>query len=225
MFGGVIEMPLVIRAPIGAYLSAGAQHSNSFESLFAFVPGIKIITPSTPFNAKGLLKSAIRDNNTVLFFEHKKLYGTKGPVPEDEYTIPIGEAEVVREGSDVTIVTYSYMLQFCLKAAEKLKNEGVDIEIVDLRTVDPLDEDTFLDSIKKTHRLVVVQETWRQCSISSEIAAIAAEKALYHLDAPVIRVTAEDVPMPFSPVLEERVLPSVGKIIDAVNQVLERELA
>jgi len=225
MFGGIIEMPLVIRAPIGAYLSAGAQHSNSFESLFAFVPGIKIITPSTPYNAKGLLKSAIRDNNTVLFFEHKKLYGVKGPVPEDEYIIPLGEAEVVREGSDVTIVTYSYMLQFCLEAAEKLKNEGVYVEIVDLRTVDPLDEDTFLNSIKKTHRLVVVQETWRECSISSEIAAIAAEKVLFYLDAPILRVTAEDVPMPFSPVLEERVLPSVGKIIDAINQVLERQPA
>ena len=225
MFGGIIEMPLVIRAPIGAYLSAGAQHSNSFESLFAFVPGIKIITPSTPYNAKGLLKSAIRDNNTVLFFEHKKLYGVKGPVPEDDYVIPIGEAEVVREGSDVTIVTYSYMRQFCLEAAEKLEKEGVNVEIVDLRTVDPLDEDTFLNSIKKTHRLVVVQEAWRECSISSEIAAIAAEKVLYYLDAPILRVTAEDVPMPFSPVLEERVLPSVGKIIDAVNQVLEREPA
>ena len=225
MFGGIIEMPLVIRAPIGAYLSAGAQHSNSFESLFAFVPGIKIITPSTPYNAKGLLKSAIRDNNTVLFFEHKKLYGVKGPVPEDDYVIPIGEAEVVREGSDVTIVTYSYMRQFCLEAAKKLEKEGVNVEIVDLRTVDPLDEDTFLNSIKKTHRLVVVQETWRECSISSEIAAIAAEKVLYYLDAPILRVTAEDVPMPFSPVLEERVLPSVGKIIDAINQVLEREPA
>ena len=149
----------------------------------------------------------------------------KGYVPEEEYTIPLGEAEIVHEGSDVTIVTYSYMVQFCLEAAEKLKNEGVNIEIVDLRTVDPLDEDTFLNSIKKTHRLVVVQETWRECSISSEIAAIAAEKVLYYLDAPILRVTAEDVPIPFSPVLEERVLPSVGKIIDAVNQVLEREAA
>ncbi len=225
MFGGVIEMPLVIRAPIGAYLSAGAQHSNSFESIFAFVPGIKVITPSTPYNAKGLLKSAIRDNNTVLFFEHKKLYGMKGDVPAEEYTIPLGKAEIVHEGSDVTIVTYSYMLQFCLEAAKKFKNEGVSVEIVDLRTVDPLDEDTFLNSIKKTHRLVVVQETWRECSISSEVAAIAAEKALYYLDAPVIRVTAEDVPMPFSPILEQRVLPSVDKIIDAVNQILEREPA
>jgi pyruvate dehydrogenase E1 component beta subunit len=223
MFGGVLEMPLVIRAPIGAYLSAGAQHSNSFESLFSFVPGIKVVTPATPYDAKGLLKSAIRDNNTVLFFEHKKLYGVKGPVPEEEYTIPLGESAVVREGSDVTIVTYAYMVSFCLKAAEKLAAQGINVEIIDLRTVDPLDEKKFLESIQKTHRLVVVQETWRECSVSSEIAAIAAEKALYYLDAPVIRVTSEDVPMPFSPVLEERVLPSVDKIINAVNRVMERE--
>jgi len=225
MFGGVLEMPLVIRAPIGAYLSAGAQHSNSFESLFAFVPGIKVVTPSTPYNAKGLLKSAIRDNNTVLFFEHKKLYGVKGAVPEKEYTIPLGEAEVVREGNDITLVTYAYMRTFCERAADELANIGVDVEIIDLRTVDPIDKSAVLTSIQKTHHLVVVQETWRECSISSEIAAIAAEEALYYLDAPVIRVTAEDVPIPFSPVLEERVLPSVEKIVSAVNQSLERETA
>ncbi|MDP2990427.1 MAG: alpha-ketoacid dehydrogenase subunit beta [Kiritimatiellota bacterium] len=225
MFGGVLEMPLVIRAPIGAYLSAGAQHSNSFESLFSFVPGIKVVTPATPYDAKGLLKSAIRDNNTVLFFEHKKLYGVKGPVPEEEYTIPMGEAAIVREGTDVTIVTYAYMVSFCLKAAEKLAAQSVNVEIIDLRTVDPLDEKKILVSIQKTHRLVVVQETWRECSVSSEVAAIAAEKALYYLDAPVIRVTSEDVPMPFSPVLEQRVLPSVEKIVDAVNRVMEREPA
>lgn len=225
MFGGVLEMPLVIRAPIGGYLSAGAQHSNCFESLFAFVPGIKVVTPATPHDAKGLLKSAIRDNNTVLFFEHKKLYGVKGPVPEEEYTIPLGEASVVREGTDVTMVTYSYMLTFCLKAAEQLAAQGINVEIIDLRSVDPIDEAKILASIQKTHRLVVVQEPWRECSISSEIAAIAAEKALYYLDAPVVRVTAEDVPMPFSPVLEQVVLPSVEKIISAVNRVLEREAA
>jgi pyruvate/2-oxoglutarate/acetoin dehydrogenase E1 component len=225
MFGGVLEMPLVIRAPIGAYLSAGAQHSNSFESLFAFVPGIKVVTPSTPYNAKGLLKSAIRDNNTVLFFEHKKLYGVKGDVPEEEYTIPLGKAEVVREGTDVTIVTYSYILQFCLKAAQILEEQGISVEIVDLRTVDPLDQETFLKSVRKTHRLVVVQETWRGCSISSEIAAITAEKALYSLDAPIVRVTAEDVPVPFSPVLEQRVLPSIEKIVEAVKQMMEGEPA
>lgn len=222
MFGGVLQMPLVIRAPFGAYLSAGAQHSNSFESIFAFVPGIKVVTPATPYDAKGLLKSAIRDNNTVIFFEHKRLYGVKGDVPQDEYVIPLGEASIVREGTDVTIVTYSYMLTFCLEAAEKLASQGVNVEIIDLRTVDPLDEDKFLKSVQKTHRLVVVQETWRDCSVSSEVAAIAAEKALFYLDAPVVRVTAEDVPMPFSPVLEKHVLPSVEKIVDAVNHVMDR---
>jgi pyruvate dehydrogenase E1 component beta subunit len=184
-----------------------------------------VVTPSTPYDAKGLLKSAIRDNNTVLFFEHKKLYGVKGPVPEEEYTIPLGESAIVREGTDVTIVTYAYMTTFCLEAAEILAAQGVSVEVIDLRTVDPLDGTKFLASIQKTHHLVVVQETWKGCSVSSEIAAIAAEKALYSLDAPIIRVGAEDVPIPFSPVLEERVLPSVEKIVAAVNRSLERETA
>lgn len=221
MFGGVLEMPLVIRAPFGAYLNAGAQHSNSFESLFSFVPGITIITPSTPYDAKGLLKSAIRDNNVVLFFEHKKLYGTKGEVPEEEYVIPIGEAAIRRPGKDITLVAYGYMVQMCLKAAEKLAKEGTDAEVLDLRTVDPLDEAKILDSVKKTGHLVVVQETWRQCSISSEISAIVAEKALEYLDAPILRVTAKDVPIPFSPVLEEFVLPKEQDVIDAVHKSLK----
>jgi pyruvate dehydrogenase E1 component beta subunit len=226
MFGGIIEMPLVIRAPVGGYLSAGAQHSNSFESLFSFVPGIKVIMPATPYDAKGLLKSAIRDNNTVIFFEHKKLYGMKAHVPEEEYLIPIGEAEVKRKGSDVTIVTYSYMVHFCLAAAEKLAAEGIDVEIIDLRTVDPLDRDTIIESVKKSSRLVIVQETWADCSISSEIAALAVSSELFfYLDAPVERVTAKDVPIPFSPPLEEYVLPSEKSISDAVYRVLDREVA
>jgi pyruvate/2-oxoglutarate/acetoin dehydrogenase E1 component len=222
MFGGFLEMPLVIRAPIGAYLNAGAQHSNSFESLFSFVPGITIITPSTPYDAKGLLKSAVRDNNVVLFFEHKKLYGTKGEVPEEEYTIPIGDAVIRRQGKNITLVAYSYMVQMCLKAAEKLAKEGIEAEVIDLRTVDPLDEAKILDSVKKTSHLIVVQETWRQCSISSEISAIVAEKALEYLDGPILRVTAKDVPIPFSPVLEEFVLPKEQDIIDAVHESLNR---
>jgi len=222
MFGGVMQMPLVLRAPVGGYLSAGAQHSNSFESMFAFVPGIRVIMPATPYDAKGLLKSAIRDNNMVIFFEHKKLYGLKGPVPEEEYTLPLGVAEVKRSGKDVTIVTYSYMVHFCLAAAEKLAAEGVDVEVIDLRSVDPLDEQTILNSVHKTGRLVVVQETWRECSISSEVAALVAEKALFSLEAPVLRVTSQDVPVPFSPSLEQYVLPSEQSIIDAVNRVLER---
>jgi acetoin:2,6-dichlorophenolindophenol oxidoreductase subunit beta len=222
MFGGVLEMPLVIRAPIGAYLSAGAQHSNSFESFFAFVPGIKVVTPSTPYDVKGLLKSAIRDNNTVIFFEHKKLYGMKGDVPEEEYTIPLGDAIIRREGGDVTLVTYAYMVQFCLAAAEKLAQEGINVEIVDLRTVDPMDEEKILESVKKTGRLVIVQEIWKKCSVSSEIAALVAENALEYLDSPIVRVTAKDVPIPFSPSLEEYVLPKEQDIIDAVKKVLNR---
>jgi pyruvate dehydrogenase E1 component beta subunit len=222
MFGGILEMPLVLRAPIGGYLSAGAQHSNSFEAMFAHTPGLKVVVPATPYDAKGLLKSAIRDNNTVLFFEHKKLYGVKGPVPDGEYTLPLGVANVVREGTDVTVVAYAYMVSKCLAVAEQLAGEGISAEVIDLRTVDPLDEAAILDSVRKTGRLVVVQEPWRDCSVSSEIAARVAENALDYLDAPIRRVTAADVPIPFSPPLEEYVLPSEAKIRDAVNQVLER---
>jgi acetoin:2,6-dichlorophenolindophenol oxidoreductase subunit beta len=222
MFGGILEMPLVIRAPIGGYLSAGAQHSNSFESIFSFIPGIRVVTPSTPYDAKGLLKSAIRDNNTVLFFEHKKLYGVKGDVPAEEYTIPLGEAAIRRSGSHVTIISYAFMVGKSLAAAEQLAKEGIEAEVIDLRTVDPLDEEKILESVKKTGHLVVAQETWRQCSISSEVAALVAEQALDYLDAPIIRVTAKDVPVPFSPVLESYVLPKEQDIYDAVCKVLHR---
>ena len=221
MFGGEISVPLVLRAPVGGYLSAAAQHSHMFESMFAFIAGLKVVLPSTPYDAKGLLKSAIRDNNPVIFFEHKQLYEVEGNVPEEEYTIPLGQADVKREGSDVTLVTYSYMVSKSLAAAEELAKDGISVEVVDLRTVDPIDEESILASIRKTHRLVVVQETWPKCSVSSEVAAIAAEKALDYLDEPVIRVTAHEVPTPFSPVLEEYVLPSEEKIIAAVRQVTE----
>jgi pyruvate dehydrogenase E1 component beta subunit len=220
MFGGEISVPMVLRAPVGGYQSAAAQHSQSFESFFSFVPGLKVVLPATPYDVKGLLKSAIRDDNPVIFFEHKQLYETEGEVPDEEYTIPLGEAEVKRPGADVTIVAYSYMVPMSLRAAGRLAEEGIDAEVVDLRTVDPLDEETVLSSVRKTHRLVIVQEVWRKCSVSSEIAAIAAEKALYYLDAPILRVTARDVPNPFSPVLEEFVLPNEEKIIAAVKQAV-----
>lgn len=219
MFGGVISVPLVLRAPVGGYVSAAAQHSHMFESIFAFVPGLKVVLPSTPRDAKGLLKTAIRDNNPVIFFEHKQLYEVEDEVPEGEYTIPFGQADIKREGSDVTLVTYSYMVNKSLAAAKELARDGIDVEVIDLRTVDPLDEETILASIRKTHRLVIVQETWPKCSVSSEIAAIAAEKALDYLDEPVIRVTSREVPTPFAPVLEEYVLPNEEKIVAAVRQV------
>lgn len=222
MFGGLLSVPMVLRAPFGGYLSAGAHHSNSFEAIFAHTPGLKVVTPSTPYDAKGLLKSAVRDGNPVLFFEHKKLYGTKGPVPEEEYTLPIGKANVVREGNDVTIVAYAFMVSKALSVADELAEQGVQAEVIDLRTVDPLDDELIAGSVKKTGRLVVVQETWRDCSVSAEIAARMAETVLDYLDAPIVRVTAEDVPIPFSPVLEERVLPNEQKIRDAVYRVLDR---
>jgi pyruvate/2-oxoglutarate/acetoin dehydrogenase E1 component len=209
----------VLRAPVGGYLSAAAQHSHMFESMFSFVAGLKVALPATPYDAKGLLKSAIRDDNPVIFFEHKKLYEVEGEVPEEEYTIPLGQADVKRPGSDVTIVTYSFMVTKSLAAAAELASKGIDVEVIDLRTVDPIDGETILASVKKTHRLVVVQETWRKCSVSSEVAAIVAEKALDYLDEPIIRVTAHDVPNPFAPVLEEYVLPSEARIVEAVESV------
>jgi pyruvate/2-oxoglutarate/acetoin dehydrogenase E1 component len=220
MFGGEISMPLVLRAPVGGYVSAAAQHSHMFESMFAFVAGLKVVLPATPYDAKGLIKSAIRDNNPVIFFEHKKLYEVEAEIPDEEYLVPLGKADVKRPGSDVTIVTYSYMVSKSLAAAEQLAREGIDVEVVDLRTVDPIDEEAIVASVKKTHRLVVVQETWRKCSVSSEVAAIVAEKALDYLDEPVLRVTAHDVPNPFAPVLEEYVLPNEAKIVAAVKQVM-----
>ena len=219
MFGGEISVPMVLRAPVGGYLSAAAQHSHMFESIFAFVAGLKVVLPATPYDAKGLLKSAIRDDNPVIFFEHKQLYEVEGEVPEEEYTIPLGQADVKRPGTDATIVTYAYMVTKSLAAAEELAKDGIEVEVVDLCTVDPIDEDTILASVRKTHRLVVVQETWRKCSVSSEVAAIVAEKALDYLDEPIIRVTAHDVPNPFAPVLEEYVLPSEEDIITAVKRV------
>jgi len=219
MFGGEISVPMVLRAPVGGYLSAAAQHSQSFESFFSFVPGLKVVLPSTPYDAKGLLKSAIRDNNPVIFFEHKQLYEISGKVPEEEYTVPLGQADIKREGADVTIVTYSFMVTKSLAAAEELARDGIDVEVVDLRTVDPIDEETILASVRKTHRVVVVQEVWRKCSVSSEVAAIIAEKALDYLDQPILRVTAHDVPNPFSPVLEAYVLPNEEKIIESVKRV------
>jgi pyruvate/2-oxoglutarate/acetoin dehydrogenase E1 component len=218
MFGGVISVPLVLRAPVGGYVGAGAQHSHSFESVFAFVPGLKVVLPGTPYDAKGLLKSAVRDNNPVIFFEHKAMYEMKGEVPENEYTIPLGVADVKRPGQDVTVVTYSFMVSKSLAAAKKLAEQDIDVEVIDLRTVDPIDEETIIASVKKTNRLVIVQETWRKCSVSSEVAAIVAEKALYHLDAPILRVTGAEVPVPAAPILEEYVLPDEDRIVETIRR-------
>jgi len=220
MSGGALKVPMVLRAPVGGYVSAAAQHSQNFESMFAFVPGLKVIMPASPYDAKGLLKSAIRDENPVIFFEHRLLYPTTGPVPEGDYLLPLDRADVKREGTDVTIVAYSYMVALALRASETLGKEGISAEVVDLRAISPMDEEAVLVSVGKTHRLVIVQEAWPHCSVSSEVAAMVAERGLDLLDAPIMRITGKNVPAPFSPVLEKSVLPQEDDIVTVVRGLL-----
>lgn len=182
LFLGKVSVPLVMRLPSGGYLSYACQHSHSWESWFSFVPGIKVIMPSSPYDAKGLLKSAIRDNNIVMFLEHKKLYNMTGIVPDEEYLIPIGKAEIKKTGNDITIVSYSYLVHKAIEASVILEKEGINCEVIDLRTVSPVDEETIIESVKKTGRLIIVQEAWKNCSISSEIAAMVNEKCFDFLD-------------------------------------------
>jgi pyruvate/2-oxoglutarate/acetoin dehydrogenase E1 component len=220
MFGGKASVPMVIRTQGGAGKQSAAQHSQSLERWFIGIPGLKVVMPGTPHDAKGLLKSAIHDDNPVLFIEHKLLYNTKGSVPEGEYTVPIGKADVKREGKDVTIITYSRMLSLSLQAADKLAARGIDVEIIDLRTLAPLDMRTVLDSVKKTGRVVIVEEGHKTGGVAGELWAQITENAFDYLDAPLVRVTSEDVPMPCSPILESAALPSVDKIITAVAESL-----
>jgi acetoin:2,6-dichlorophenolindophenol oxidoreductase subunit beta len=221
MFGGHLSIPLVLRAPSGGYLSAAAQHSDSFESLFAHVPGLKVIAPSTAADAKGLMKAAIRDNNPVIVFEHKKLYSVKGPVPEGEHLVDIGVARVARQGTDVSVITYGYVTQHCLQVAETLADEGVDVEVVDLRSISPLDVETVLASVAKTTRAVVVQEAWRQFSVGSEVSALIAENLFGTLSAAVERVGAKHAPVPFSPPLEEQILPQPKDLEEGIRRALK----
>lgn len=218
MLGGKVSIPMVLRGPCGGYDNAAAQHSHNFESWFAFIPGLKVICPSTPYDAKGLLISAIRDNNPVIFFEHRKLYFRKGAVPEEPYTIEIGKADIKRTGKDLTIVTYAFMVQKSMEAAGILEKEGIDAEVVDLRTVSPLDKDTILKSVKKTGKLLIVQEAWARCSVSSEVAAVIAMEGIDYLDSPVKRITAKEAPIPFSPVLENYILPQTEDIVNEVKK-------
>ena len=220
MFGGQARLPLVVRAPDGVIKSAAAQHSQSLEAWFVHVPGLKIVIPSTPYDAKGLLKAAIRDDNPVLYFEHKALFTMKGPVPEEDYVVPIGKADVKRPGRDVTCVTYSIMVHRALEAAEDLARDGIEIEVVDLRTLVPMDIDTVLQSVRKTKKVVVAHEACRRGGAGAEIAATIAEGAFDYLDAPVVRVGALDVPIPFSPPLEARVVPRKKEIVEAVRKIV-----
>jgi pyruvate dehydrogenase E1 component beta subunit len=219
MFGGQVRLPLTIRVAMGSGLSAAAQHSGTLYAVYTHLPGIKVVVPSTPYDAKGLLLEAIFDDSPVLFFEHLKLYVAKGPVPEEPYRIPLGVAEIRRAGSDVTIVAIAAMVGRALEAAELLAGEGISAEVIDPRTLSPLDEETILGSVEKTGGLVVVDESPPHCSVASEIAAVVGEKAFDSLNGPVRRVTAPHTPVPFSPSLEEAYAPSVQAVVDAVRTI------
>jgi pyruvate dehydrogenase E1 component beta subunit len=220
MFGAQAKCPLVIRTPFGAGVNIASHHSQSLEAWFMHVPGLHVAVPSTPYDAKGLLKTAIRGNNPVFFCEHKLLYPTEGEVPKEDYTVPFGMAEIKREGADVTILATLYMVHKALNAVKELEKEGIDPEIVDPRTLNPLDKHTLIRSVKKTGRLVIVSEDSKTAGVSAEIAATIAEEAIDYLDAPINRVTEPDTPIPFSPPLEKYVIPDEKTIIKAVKKVV-----
>jgi pyruvate dehydrogenase E1 component beta subunit len=223
MFGGKAKVPMVIRAQEGAGRGNAAQHSQSLEAWFCHIPGLKVVTPSTPADAKGLLKSAIRDDNPVIFLEHKVLYFSKGPVPEGEYTVPLGVADVKREGRDVTVVGIHTMVGKALKAAELLAADGVELEVIDPRTLVPLDEQTIVDSVKKTGRLIVSHEAYTRGGYGAEIISRVVDAAFDYLDAPPLRVCARDVPVPYSAVLETAALPQVDDLVAAARALVNKE--
>jgi len=220
MSGGQIKMPIVFRGPNGSAGQLGATHSQAFEPFYASVPGLKVISVSNPYDAKGLLKSAIRDEDPVVFMESEVLYNEKGPVPEGEYLIPIGKADIRREGKDVTLVSWNKMMKVTLQAADELAKEGIDAEVIDLRSIRPYDLETLLRSVKKTNRMVVVEEAWPLASISSELAYTVQRHAFDYLDAPVRRVTSADTSMHYAPTLVEAYLPSVKEVMDAAKASL-----
>lgn len=220
MFGGQKSIPMVLRAPDGLVNQAAAQHSQSLEAFFLHIPGLKVVAPSNPADAKGLLKSAIRDDNPVIYFEHKALFSTKGEVPDGDHLVPIGRANVVRKGSDVTLVSYSMTMNHCVKAAEILAGEGIDVELIDLRTISPLDVGTILESVARTTRLVIAHEAVKQGGVGAELAAIVAEEAIDCLDAPIVRVGAPFTPVPFARPLERAYRVTPEKIAEAVRSVM-----
>ncbi|MGE1061450.1 alpha-ketoacid dehydrogenase subunit beta [Megasphaera paucivorans] len=222
MFGGQCKVPLVLRAPDGMTRGGAAQHSQCVEAWFMHIPGIKVVIPSNPADAKGLLKSAIRSDDPILYFEHKKLFSMKGEVPEGEYLTPIGKANVAKEGSDMTIVSYSFYMTNVLTAAQQLAKEGINVECIDLRTISPLDMDTVYESLKKTKKLMVVHEAVKQGGVGAEVAARTAEEMLDYLDAPIVRLGAPFVPIPYTPPLERLVKIEPEDIIAAVKKTLGR---
>lgn len=222
MFGGKARVPVVIRTQEGAGRGIAAQHSQSLEAWFVHIPGIKVCVPSTPYDAKGLLKTAIRDDNPVMFLEHKMLYATRGPVPEGEYTIPFGQADVKREGTDVTLIGIHTMITKGLSAAEKLAAEGISVEVVDPRTLVPLDVETIVKSVKKTGRVVIAHEAYQRNGVAGEIAFQIMEHAFDYLDAPIVRVTGRNVPIPYNLRLERAAVPQEEDLIAAIRQIVPR---
>jgi pyruvate dehydrogenase E1 component beta subunit len=220
MSGGQVGCPIVFRGPNGSAGQLGAQHSTAYEAMYANIPGLKVISVSNPYDAKGLLKSAIRDNDPVIFMESEVMYGDKGMIPEEEYLIPIGKAKVVREGKDVTIVSFNKMMKVALHAAEELQKENISAEVIDLRTIRPLDWHTILESVKKTNRLVIVEEQWPFASVSSEIAYRIQKEGFDYLDAPVRRITSLDAPMHYAPNLVALYLPDVPRTVNLVKEVM-----
>jgi pyruvate dehydrogenase E1 component beta subunit len=220
MSGGQFNVPIVFRGPTGSAGMLSSQHSQSFDNWYANCPGLKVIVPSNPYDAKGLLKSAIRDNDPVIFMESEQMYGEKGEVPDGEYLIPIGVADIKREGTDVTIVSFGKIIKQALGAAVELEKEGISVEVIDLRTIRPIDYATVINSVKKTNRLVIVEESWPLGSIATEIAFKVQKEAFDYLDAPVLRVTTADVPLPYAPTLIEASLPNVARVIKAVKEVM-----
>jgi pyruvate dehydrogenase E1 component beta subunit len=220
MSGGQFQVPIVFRGPTASAGMLSSQHSQAFDSWYANCPGLKVIVPSNPYDAKGLLKSAIRDNDPVIFMESEQMYGDKGEVPEEEYLIPIGKSDIKRKGTDVTIVSFGKIIKVAYEAAEELAKDGIEAEIIDLRTIRPIDYASVIESVKKTNRLVVLEEAWPLASIASEIAFKVQKDAFDYLDAPVLRVTSADVPLPYAPTLIEAYLPNPEKLIKAVKSVM-----
>jgi len=220
MSGGQLNCPIVFRGPTGAAGQLGATHSQSFENWFANTPGLKVIVPSNVYDAKGLLKAAIRDNDPVIFMESEQMYGDKGEVPEGDYILPIGKADVKRVGSDVTLVTFGKIIKEAFKAAEILEKEGVSLEIIDLMTVRPMDHETILESVRKTNRLIILEEAWPFASVASEITYQVQEQAFDHLDAPIKRITTADTPAPYSPVLLAEWMPNAADVVKATKELM-----
>tara|TARA_B100001057_G_scaffold250552_1_gene250813 strand:+ start:4688 stop:5596 length:909 start_codon:yes stop_codon:yes gene_type:complete len=223
MSGGQFPCPIVFRGPTGSAGQLAATHSQAFESWYANCPGLKVIVPSNPYDAKGLLKSAIRDNDPVIFMESEQMYGDKGEVPEEEYLIPIGQSEIKMKGKDVTLVSFGKILKEAVKAAEELKKEGIEVELIDLRTIRPLDIDTILKSVKKTNRLVILEESWPFGNISTEISYQVQNNVFDYLDAPIEKINTADTPAPYSPVLLNEWLPNYKDVINSINKVLYRK--